>query len=227
MLSRLINALLPATCLFCRAPTIDARVCRECLSLNPVIDVCCNLCGASLTPPQPADMICADCQRLPPIIEKIRAPYRFAFPVNAALRKLKFQRQLSFAPAFAELMVDTVTTEFGQCDALVPVPLHWWRHATRGYNQADEIAKTLSGLTGLALSTRAVRSRPTAPQTGLPASVRRRNVDGAFKVRHPLPFRHPLIVDDVITTGNTCTALARALIDAGAKAVSAVAVARS
>ena len=227
MLSRLVTAVLPATCSFCRAPTIDDRVCRDCLSLFPVIDLCCNLCGAPLTPPQPIGVICADCQRRPPILEKIRTPYRFTFPVNSALRKLKFQRQLNFAPAFAELMVNTVTTEFRQCDALVPVPLHWWRHAIRGYNQADEIAKTLSRLTGLVLSTRAVRSRPTAPQSGLPAAARHRNVDGAFRVRHPIPFRHPLIVDDVITTGSTCGALARALIDAGAKQVSAVAVARS
>lgn len=227
MLSELVNAALPTDCLFCRAPTSDDRFCRDCLSLFPVIDVCCDLCGAPLTPPQPHDIICADCQRRPPIVGKVRAPYRFTFPVNSALRKLKFQHQLSFAPAFAELLVNVVTTEFRHCDVLVPVPLHWWRHAVRGYNQADEIAKTLSRLTRLPVSTRAVRRRPTAQQTGLPADIRRRNVEGAFKVRDPFLSRHPLIVDDVITTGSTCAALARALIDAGAKDVSAVAVARS
>ena len=71
------------------------------------------------------------------------------------------------------------------------------------------------------------RVRFTRPQTGLDAAERRRNMKAAFEVRGRLHFRHPLVVDDVITTGETCRQLATTLLAAGAERVSVLAVARS
>ena len=70
------------------------------------------------------------------------------------------------------------------------------------------------------------RPRVTLPQSGLTAAARRANVRRAFAVREGFCARHPLIIDDVMTTGATCNELARALLDAGARRVSVLVVAR-
>ncbi|MEX2125924.1 MAG: phosphoribosyltransferase family protein [Woeseia sp.] len=116
---------------------------------------------------------------------------------------------------------------FQDADALLPVPLHHWRHSLRGFNQAVELCKPLSRETGLPLLRSAKRIRRTRPQTGLDAAARRRNVKDAFAVTGKLNCRHPLIVDDVMTTGETCRQLAHALLDAGAVTVGVLTVARA
>jgi len=110
----------------------------------------------------------------------------------------------------------------------VPVPLHHGRLIERGYNQALEIARPVGEHTGVALATALCeRIRPTAEQSGLPASRRRRNLQGAFRVRGTCAGARIVILDDVITTGSTAIALERALRGAGAAEVMIWAVART
>jgi predicted amidophosphoribosyltransferase len=71
------------------------------------------------------------------------------------------------------------------------------------------------------------RVKYTAPQTGLDAQERHRNMKSAFRICGPIRYRHPLVVDDVMTTGETCNQLARALLEAGAEKVSVLTVARA
>jgi len=144
-----------------------------------------------------------------------------------ALKAMKFQRQLMYAPAFGSLMLPTLTVEFEECDALVPVPLHRWRHVTRGFNQAREICAELAAETGLPVMDQAERVRATRTQSGLSSSKRRKNLKGAFAVHRRLYARFPLIIDDVITTGATCENLAMALLDAGAEQVGVLTLART
>ena len=112
-------------------------------------------------------------------------------------------------------------------DCVVPVPLHPWRRLMRGFNQAADLAACLERPVVLALW----RTRATAPQTGLTAAGRRRNVRGAFslspllsqRVRDAmLVDRVVVLVDDVRTTGATLEACARVLKDAGAREVRAL-----
>lgn len=157
----------------------------------------------------------------------MRAPLRYEFPADAALKRFKFRRQLHFAPAFASLLAPLVRDSFAECDALLPVPLHRWRQVHRGFNQADEICRWLARTTHLPIVRPVARIRPTRAQTGLSAKERRRNLARAFVAREKLTSRLPLVVDDVVTTGSTCNELAQCLIDAGAAKVGVLAVARS
>lgn len=157
----------------------------------------------------------------------MRAALLYTFPVDAALKAFKFDGRLYYAPAFAGLMALELAAHLGHVDALLPVPLHRWRHATRGFNQALELARPLARGSGLPLLRIARRVRPTRPQSGLSAAERRRNLRGAFALTRPLPCRHPLIVDDVLTTGETCSRLARVLLAAGARDVSVLTAARA
>ena len=112
-------------------------------------------------------------------------------------------------------------------DALLPVPLHWWRHATRGFNQADELCRILQKNHKLPLIRNVTRVRATPYQSGLDARSRRRNLRSAFAARGQINARHVLIVDDVITTGETCRQLAKVLRKNGAEKVSVLAIARA
>ena len=170
---------------------------------------------------------CADCQATPPVFDKARAPLRYEFPVDVVLKKLKFNRQTAFAAAFAEILLPSLCSDFPDCDALVPVPLHAIRHYRRGFNQADELSRPIAKATGLPEIMCVKRRRATRPQTGLDPVERRRNLKDAFTVTEPVRCRRPVIVDDVVTTGATCNQLAKVLRNAGAERVGVLAVARA
>jgi ComF family protein len=162
-----------------------------------------------------------------PSFDKARAPLIYDFPVDAVLKAIKFRRQLWYVPAFAALLLRTLEDEFPETDALLPVPLHRWRQMTRGFNQAMELCRPLAKRTGLPILTQVKRTRATAAQAGLNAAERRTNMRNAFAVSGKLKSRHPLIVDDVITTGETCSQLTITLRKSGAESVGVLAVARS
>jgi ComF family protein len=154
-------------------------------------------------------------------------PFAYAFPIDAAIRNFKFRRRLWYAPALAELLLPAFDTLPESIDALLPVPLHWLRHGVRGFNQATEICRTLRRQTGLPLLRNVCRHRATPFQSGSDAKARRLNLQKAFSTRGPLTARHVLIVDDVVTSGETCRQVARMLKDAGVDEVSVLAIARA
>jgi len=117
-------------------------------------------------------------------------------------------------------------------DAIVPVPLHWRRQWTRGFNQSALLARALARRLGLPVSQALRRMRSTAVQAGLSNSSRRQNVAKAFRVRRTggvaanLAGRRILLIDDVLTTGATAAACASALKRGGAARVALLTVAR-
>jgi ComF family protein len=118
----------------------------------------------------------------------------------------------------------------GRVDVIVPVPLHRSRRHSRGFNQVELLAAELSRVSGVPCDAGVVRrDRATETQTGLTHRERRLNVQGAFRVRKPqaVAGRHVALIDDVITTGATVAACARALKEAGAARVVVLALARA
>jgi ComF family protein len=119
-------------------------------------------------------------------------------------------------------------------DVLVPVPLHPKRLRKRGFNQSLLLAREFSQRKGapgvpLVLPRALVRARSTATQAGLSLSEREANIKGAFVVVSPGKIKgmRLLLVDDVLTTGATARACARALMDAGALRVDVLTLARA
>jgi ComF family protein len=110
---------------------------------------------------------------------------------------------------------------------VVPVPLHWWRHWRRGYNQAETLARAVAAGLGLPCWPRCLRRIRNTPQQTLQSSPtsRQANVHGAFAPRpgYRMAGKRVLLVDDVLTTGATASEAARALRRGGAGSV-AVAV---
>jgi len=113
------------------------------------------------------------------------------------------------------------------CDAIVPVPLHWLRRWSRGFNQAELLARDLGRRLRIPVISALRRTRATLAQAGLSNTARRRNVAQAFRTgRAPVAGKRILLIDDVMTTGSTAAACARALKQAGAARVILVTVAR-
>lgn len=223
----LSDRMLPRSCVLCGLQLSAGHICTGCLSELPWIAAACERCGQPLEVSLPEGAVCVACQRQPAGFDKAFAPLLYSFPVDTALKALKFSKQLCYAPAFGGLLVPLQRKLFPDVDTLVPVPLHRRRHAARGFNQAAELCRPLLKASGLPLIDNVRRIRATKPQTGLDAGARRYNMKAAFEVRGTLRCRHPLVIDDVITTGETCRQLADALMRAGAERVSILAVARA
>ncbi|MDJ0748118.1 MAG: ComF family protein [Woeseiaceae bacterium] len=203
------DALMPLRCVFCGARSIP-----------PERYICCD-CRAELTavespPPSPSS----------PFVDDV-APLAWAFPLDAAIKALKFRRKLWYAPALAELLCEASDRLSDDIDAVLPVPLHWRRRAFRGFNQAEEIARPVARHLGVPLVHNVKRRKATTFQSGLSARQRSRNLREAFVVRGALPYAHVLIIDDVVTTGVTMRQVAAALRRAGVGRLSALAVARA
>ncbi|MDJ0812200.1 MAG: ComF family protein [Woeseiaceae bacterium] len=190
----------------------------------------CAFCGQQQLHP-----VCAPCRDDLPWLEPrfdlepfavAIAPLAYAFPVDAAIRRFKFHRRLAYGPAFAHLLRQAAGLLPDDIDAVLAVPLHWRRQARRGFNQAAEIARPICRRTGLPQLTGVSRSRSTPYQSGLSAGRRRQNLRNAFRLRGAADYRHVLVIDDVITTGETCRQVAKVLLEAGVPAVSALAIAR-
>jgi ComF family protein len=115
-------------------------------------------------------------------------------------------------------------------DLIVPVPMFWRRRLKRGKNNPDLLAGCLAKSLGVPLRRGVlVRRRNTEPQAGLPPSRRFQNMPGAFRVRRPGAVKgaRVLLVDDVLTTGATCSEAAKMLKKAGAAMVAVAVVARA
>lgn len=223
------SAIMPRCCVFCGVE-LECRerfYCRPCYADMPWNDPQCGRCASPVPLQLSLGIDCVSCQQRPPPFSAGFAPLRYAFPVDAALKAMKFSRRLDYAPAFGALFTAMSSALPGDIDALLPVPLHWRRHASRGFNQAVEICRPLQRQTGLPMLTGFYRIRPTPYQSGLSAGDRVRNLHAAFESRHSPAVRHVLIIDDVITTGETCRQLAAAVLAAGTARVSVLAVARA
>ena len=113
-----------------------------------------------------------------------------------------------------------------QFDAIVPVPLHWMRRWQRGFNQSALLAQILSRRRGIPMRNALRRTHSTRTQAGLSNHARRENVARAFRARG-VDGQRLLLIDDVMTTGSTAAACARALKRAGARRVTLLTLARA
>jgi competence protein ComFC len=153
--------------------------------------------------------------------------------VRRVIVNLKFRRWRRAAQPLAELLWQAVSfperAAWRTVDAIVPVPIHPARRAMRGFNQAEQIAHYLSRRSGVPVQAGWLRRRfYRRPQVGLGQAERLQNVRDAFEaVRGDcVRGRAVWLLDDVFTTGSTLDACARALKEAGASCVVALAVAR-
>jgi ComF family protein len=161
-------------------------------------------------------------------VDVTAAPFEYAAPLDHHVHAFKYNGARLLGRAFALLLRPLLARWAADVDALVPVPLHRTRLRERGYNQARELARTLSGELRLPVLERGIgRHEGAASQTGQSARGRRESMADAFRVERSLAGLRVAIVDDVVTTGATVNALAAELRAAGASRCVVFAVART
>ena len=148
--------------------------------------------------------------------------------LQEALHAMKYEGLFNLATAFGRQLGEWMLSGEDplQIECIVPVPLHPLKKIERSFNQAEKIAEGIGH--SLHLPVRAellLRKRYTLSQTGLSASMRKKNLAGAFQAKKAIAGCHVLLVDDVVTTGATMAAAADALRRAGAETLSLAAIA--
>ncbi len=172
---------------------------------------------------------CGACRRRPPPYDRILSAWSYQPPLDAVLAGLKFRRLEYLGAQLGRATVDLLRPRLTDRDLVVPVPLHWWRHLRRSYNQAAVIARPVASDLGLPLASVLRRRRPTTAQSRLSRAERQRNLRGAFAVRRGMLPKgsRVLLVDDVATTGATVQDASACLRRAGAGSIIALTVART
>jgi ComF family protein len=221
-----VRVLLEPECLACERALhrpLDGAVCPACWgSIASVTPPWCARCGEPL--PHAQVDVCTRCARQPPSFLSARSAGRYEGVLRDVVHAFKYGRRRALSRPLGRRLRTAGALILEDADAVVPVPLHPWRRLQRGFNQADDLAREL----GLPVWRGLARTRHGPPQAALPAARRRANVRAAFRVRSPrLPYRHIVLVDDVMTTGETLEACSRALLEAGVESVRALTVARA
>ncbi|MDO9223204.1 MAG: ComF family protein [Caulobacter sp.] len=191
----------------------------------------CDGCGSPYDYDPGPGVRCAACMARPQAFDRARAACLYDEHSRDLILKLKHADRTDLAPVLARWLLRSARDLLEEADVIVPVPLHRWRLLSRRYNQAAEMARPLGRLAGLPVLPDALaRVRRTESQGGKSATGRRRNMAGAFAVpagrAAQIRGRRVLLIDDVLTTGATAHACARALKGAGAAAVDLAVIAK-
>lgn len=219
-----LRCALPQACVLCKAASADALVCAQCTRHMPTITEACPRCALASRD----DLVCGSCLGKPPPFDAAIAAWRYAFPADRLLQTFKYAGTLALAEPFADAIAEAVAVRGAPLpELLVAMPLSARRQRERGFNHAHEIARRLSARVHIPLAHALRRTRDSPPQAGLTLRERTRNVRDAFDATLGLAGRTIAIVDDVMTTGATLGAAARAARKAGALRVEAWVVART
>lgn len=236
----LIDAVLPPRCLSTgeiveRSGQLSAGAWR---AINFIAPPYCGCCGApfpyELGPYQPGGgeaSLCGACIARPPAFGRARAVFHYDEASKRMILAFKHADRLEGAPAFAAWMARAGAELLADADLIAPVPLHRLRLWRRRYNQAALLALAIGRLSGIAVAVDLLaRVRHTPAMINMDAEARRRNLRGAIKLRvandKRLAGRKLLLIDDVLTTGATAGACARAALAGGAAQVDVLSLAR-
>lgn len=219
---------LPPRCAGCGTIVEDVHsFCPGCWTKIEFLgDSGCRACGLPLEATEAET--CGACLARPPRIGRTRAAVAYGDLTRSLAIHLKYGRKVAIARTMARYMAPLVRAGDGD-PVLIPVPLHRSRLWSRGFNQSALVASELSRRLGFRTESMTLRRlRRTPPLKGMSPHQRRRTVAGAFKVvdRSAVAGKTVILVDDVLTTGSTADACARALQRAGASHVELITWAR-
>jgi ComF family protein len=227
-----LDVALPTLCVSCREPVAGEGVCAECWGkLSFIAPPFCPRLGIPFVYDPGSELLSMEAIANPPAYQRARAAVRYDDVARTLVHALKYQDRTDLAPTMGRWMARAGQELLGEADVLVPVPLHWRRGWSRRYNQSGALARVISAQSGVKVASEALRRvRATEQQIGLSRAQRASNVQGAFKVAAErsadIAGRRVVLIDDVLTSGATTDACARALLRAKAAQVDVLVFAR-
>jgi ComF family protein len=226
-LRRVLDFALPPRCAGCGLIVDEVHsFCPDCWAKVDFLgETGCTTCGMPLEATDAEE--CGACIAKPPRIRRTRSAVAYDELSRSIAIRLKYGRKVALARTMARYMAPLVRSE--EEKILVPVPLHRGRLWQRGFNQSALVASELARATGFRSEPFLLRRvKRTPPLKGMSLRQRRDVVAGAFRVdpSAELAGRTVVLVDDVLTTGSTANACAKALQKAGAERVELVSWAR-
>ena len=241
-----INLLLPPACLLCGKSLPDDHgkqsFCQECqVSMLPLGPAHCSCCAqpfpnftfnpeTTVESRKSAQHLCGTCLKRPATFSIVHVAGSYQGGIKDAVHRLKYRNQLTLAKPLGQLLgkaVEAAGNDFVP-DCIVPVPLHLDRLRQRGYNQALEVIRPIAQQLNVPVDTILLqRIRKTPPQQGLSAIERRSNLRDAFDLTTTPSAQRILLVDDVMTTGETVRECCRTLLKGGIKEVQVAVVGRA
>lgn len=221
-----LDLFLPPTCLLCSESLLSEQTqrhfCAACLGkIQPLTSGACRRCAQPYQSSE-ANHLCESCLKNPPPFSSVSTAGKYDNSIRNAVHQLKYRNQLLLGRPLGELLATSIHNHLDEFipDCVIPVPLHTKRLRARGYNQALEIARPIAKKLQAPLEPRLLqRVRNTPQQQGLSARERRQNLRGAFSINCEFKADKVLLVDDVMTTGETVRECSRVLLAHGAKEI--------
>jgi ComF family protein len=197
---------MPPTCILCHfASDREQDLCAGCLAELPILPQSWPSCAKNIIGTQ----------------HDLHVLFSYQTPINKLIMELKFHEKIINARILGELLLTTIKTVWYADKelptVLLPMPLHFHRLRSRGFNQAVEIARPIARGLNIPLNiTGCQRSKNTVPQAMLQIEKRRQNLQNAFTIKENFAGQHIAVLDDVITTGHTLAEFIQSLARAGA-----------
>lgn len=229
-----LDMIYPPRCPACHhSVSSQGNLCQGCFSkLHVISEPQCGCCGIPFALNVGEETLCAECLAHVPVFDKARSVWVYNHVSARMIKRLKLEDKPEQLERFAAQLLRIAAPLITPDTIIVPVPMHWRNLLGRRYNASAWLAHAVASRSDVpcdaALLVRTKRSRH---QRGLGRTARLHNIRRAFHVPEPARARIQgktiLLVDDVITTGATAGACARALKDAGAARVNVVTLAHT
>lgn len=225
MYKKIIQWLLPATCVLC-AENInrDIDLCFDCDNDVPRMNQACYRCAFPLKGNLCEQNLCGSCLQKPPAFDRTLALCRYEEPIITFINLLKFSGQLKYAKILNQLFINYIKSNNQYLqhlpECIIPVPLHPSRLKERGFNQALELCRNVAKYFAIPiLPNICQRIRATTSQSLIAAKERQNNMKNAFVITQEFNAKHIAIIDDVVTTGSTIAEISKLFKSHGVKQI--------
>ncbi|MFA4858861.1 MAG: ComF family protein [Candidatus Margulisiibacteriota bacterium] len=236
-ISAFLDLIFPPRCAVCKNVS-SLMFCDSCLSKVKYLDSQrgCVYCGLPKDPKFGRKvLLCKDCTRARPHFDLARSLTIYEGVIRRAIHQFKFSNKKMLAEPLGKIIKSRLTAAFPEiincgAEVTIAVPLSDRRRSSRGFNQAEVLAKCAAECLGIPYQNEIItRSRETLPQFDLPKEKRSTNVSGAFRINNPKAIQDQriLLVDDIYTTGATVNECAKTLKQGGAAKVYVLTLARA
>lgn len=221
---KMMDFLYPRTCPVCGEVVgeKEEKVCTECKEkLVYIKNPSCSKCGKPLQ--NFREQYCRDCKRHAHYFDRGKAVWVYNKELRESIYRFKYDNKREYADFYIEEIVKRHGGWIKSLgvEVIIPVPLHKKKQKSRGFNQAEVLARGIGKALNIPVETKLIcRQKNTVAQKELNSKERQKNLKNAFKiVQNDVQLRKVLLVDDIYTTGSTIDAMATVLKSGGVKEV--------